>query len=154
MYRRQPDGSDALVYRGRDGRPESRRRARPPIPSGAEVGRERARVILMRDTGRDPRIVRARAGRAEHHRPARCASATTCSGTVEIDHFKRNAYGNKDVSALATLAAQVSTAMHIAELRRPLASTVEQIGRQVTALARATDRSGRRRRRWPRRPGR
>ena len=40
---------------------------------------------------------------------------------------------------MSTIAAQVATAIHIAELRRPLVSTVEQISQQVAALARATE---------------
>jgi len=60
-------------------------------------------------------------------------------GTVEVDHPKRHAYGPKDLTALNTLGNQIATAIHIAELRRPLLGTVEQIGQQVTALARVTD---------------
>ncbi|MDQ2670157.1 MAG: methyl-accepting chemotaxis protein, partial [Gemmatimonadota bacterium] len=60
-------------------------------------------------------------------------------GTVELEHAKRNFYGNKDVAALATLATQVATAVHIAELRRPLVQTVEQIDAQVRTLAVATE---------------
>jgi methyl-accepting chemotaxis protein len=60
-------------------------------------------------------------------------------GLLEVDHPKRHAYGNKDLLALGTLSTQIATAIHIAELRRPLLGTVEQIGQQVTALARVTD---------------
>jgi methyl-accepting chemotaxis protein len=60
-------------------------------------------------------------------------------GTLEVDHPKRHTYGAKDLTALSTLGAQIATAIHIAELRRPLLGTVEQIGQQVTALARVTD---------------
>ena len=60
-------------------------------------------------------------------------------GTVEVDHPKRHAYGAKDLTALSTLGNQIATAIHIAELRRPLLGTVEQIGQQVTALARVTE---------------
>ena len=60
-------------------------------------------------------------------------------GVVEVDHPKRHAYGPKDLVALGTLANQMATAIHIAELRRPLLSTVGQIGEQVTALARVTE---------------
>ena len=56
-----------------------------------------------------------------------------------MDHPKRHAYGPKDLVALNTLGNQIATAIHIAELRRPLLGTVEQIGQQVTALARVTD---------------
>ena len=137
IYRRQPDGSDALVYRSREGRPNRSAPGEAADPIRAEASAS-GRVILVRDTGRDPRIVVHEPDvQSLIVQPLRFGEDFL--GTVEIDHFKRNAYGNKDVSALATLAAQVSTAMHIAELRRPLAATVEEIGRQVTALARATD---------------
>ena len=58
---------------------------------------------------------------------------------MEVDHPKRHAYGAKDLTALNTLGNQIATAIHIAELRRPLLGTVEQIGQQVTALARVTE---------------
>ncbi len=138
IYRRQPDGTDALIYRSRQGRPN--RQSAPgetAHPIRAEVGAT-GRGILVRDTGRDRRIFSHEADvQSLIVQPLRFGDDFL--GTVEIDHFKRNAYGHKDVSALATLAAQVSTAIHIAELRRPLAATVEQISQQVTALARATD---------------
>jgi methyl-accepting chemotaxis protein len=60
-------------------------------------------------------------------------------GTLELEHHKRHAYGPKDLLAMSTLANQVATAFHIAELRRPLVLTVGQIGEQVTALARVAD---------------
>ncbi len=60
-------------------------------------------------------------------------------GTLELDHFKRNMYHAKDLAALGTIAAQVSTAIHIAELRRPLVGLVDLIGAQVVALRHATD---------------
>jgi len=60
-------------------------------------------------------------------------------GTLEVDHPKRHAYGAKDLTALSTLGHQIATAIHIAELRRPLLGTVEQIGLQVTALVRVTE---------------
>jgi methyl-accepting chemotaxis protein len=56
-----------------------------------------------------------------------------------VDHPKRHTYGAKDLLALNTLGNQIATAIHIAELRRPLLGTVEQIGQQVTALARVTE---------------
>ena len=60
-------------------------------------------------------------------------------GTLEVEHHKRHAYGSKDLVAMSTLASQIATAFHIAELRRPLVLTVGQIGEQVTALARVAD---------------
>jgi methyl-accepting chemotaxis protein len=60
-------------------------------------------------------------------------------GTLEVEHHKRHAYGSKDLLAMSTLAGQIATAIHIAELRRPLVLTVGQIGEQVAALARVAD---------------
>jgi methyl-accepting chemotaxis protein len=60
-------------------------------------------------------------------------------GILEVEHHKRHAYGSKDITAMSTLAGQMATAIHIAELRRPLVLTVSQIGEQVTALARVAD---------------
>ena len=60
-------------------------------------------------------------------------------GTLEVEHHKRHAYGAKDLVAMSTLAGQMATAIHIAELRRPLVLTVSQIGEQVATLARVAD---------------
>jgi methyl-accepting chemotaxis protein len=60
-------------------------------------------------------------------------------GLLEVEHHKRHAYGSKDLVAMSTLAGQMATAIHIAELRRPLVFTVGQIGEQVTSLARVAD---------------
>lgn len=137
IYRRQDDGRDVLIYRSQQGRPDR-------LPAGGTADPIRAeawasgRAILVRDTARDSRIqVHEPEVQSLIVHPLRLGEEYL--GTVEIDHFKRNTYGSKDLSALATLASQVATAIHIAELRRPLATTVEQISQQVTALARATD---------------
>jgi len=97
-----------------------------------------ARPVMIRDAGRDPRISAPDPDvQSILIYPVRFGDDLL--GTFEIDHFKRNAYGPKDLSAVSTIAAQVATAIHIAELRRPLVSTVEQISQQVAALARATE---------------
>ena len=126
-----------LAYRGNHGRPdrgdvpaEMAGLRREAIDSGAPV--------QVRDVRRDPRIahVMAGVGSTVVH-PIRFGDETL--GVVEIDHPKRHAYGPKEMVALGTLANQMATAIHIAELRRPLLSTVGQIGEQVTALARVTE---------------
>lgn len=60
-------------------------------------------------------------------------------GTLELDHHKRHHYRVRDRSAMRAISAQISTAIHIAELRRPLLETVEQITGQIHALARAAN---------------
>ena len=137
IYRRRADGATELIYRSEQGRPNRPAPGRLSDPIRAEVCRT-GRAALVRDTARDPRVT-------ELDPEALSLIVHPLSfgdellGTVEIDHFKRNVYGSKDLAALGTLASQISTAIHIAELRRPLVTTVEQIGQQVTALARATD---------------
>jgi methyl-accepting chemotaxis protein len=134
----QAAGSDmALVYRSTLGRPERRE------PPAALVGLRREVLetrepLVIRDTRQDGRI----AGALPHVLtlviyPIRFGDDIL--GMLEVEHHKRHAYGSKDMLALSTLAGQMATAIHIAELRRPLVLTVSQIGEQVTALARVAD---------------
>jgi methyl-accepting chemotaxis protein len=136
IYRTDAAGF-ALAYRGVQGRPD---RTEPPaeltalrhdaVATGAPVA--------IHDVRRDPRIghVMEGVGSTIIH-PIRFGDDVL--GVVEVDHPKRHAYGSKDLVALGTLANQMATAIHIAELRRPLLSTVGQIGEQVGALARVTE---------------
>ncbi|HVJ99374.1 MAG TPA: GAF domain-containing protein, partial [Gemmatimonadales bacterium] len=126
-----------LAYRGAYGRPD---RGDPPAELGP-VRRDalaRGEAISVRDVRRDPRLgpVMNGVGATIIH-PIRFGDDML--GIVEVDHPKRHAYGAKDLVALSTLANQMATAIHIAELRRPLLSTVSQISEQVTALARVTE---------------
>jgi methyl-accepting chemotaxis protein len=131
------DGAPALAYRGALGRPN-----RGAPPEGAEPFRAAAissgRVVEVKDARSDGRvrIPMPEVGSLVVH-PIRFGDELL--GTVEVDHPKRHTYGNKDLTALSTLGNQIATAIHIAELRRPLLGTVEQISQQVTALARVTD---------------
>jgi len=126
-----------LAYRSRIGRP-NRERLIPELQTFRREVVATARPVMIRDAGRDPRISASDADvQSILIYPVRFGDDLL--GTFEIDHFKRNAYGPKDLSAVSTIAAQLATAIHIAELRRPLVSTVEQISQQVAALARATE---------------
>ncbi len=126
-----------LAYRGTYGRPD---RGEPPVEM-FELRREAiasGHPVMVRDVRRDPRIahVMQEVGSTIVH-PIRFGDDLL--GVVEVDHPKRHAYGSKDMVALSTLANQMATAIHIAELRRPLLSTVAQIGEQVSTLARVTE---------------
>jgi methyl-accepting chemotaxis protein len=131
------DGVATLAYRGTLGRP-----GRGEPPPGAAPFRAEAiasnKVVVIKDTRSDPRVASPmeQVGSLVVH-PIRFGGDLL--GTVEVDHPKRHAYGPKDLVALNTLGNQIATAIHIAELRRPLLGTVEQIGQQVTSLARVTD---------------
>jgi methyl-accepting chemotaxis protein len=134
------DGVPSLTYRGSLGRPD---RAGPP--EGMERVRaeaiNRGEPVLVPDARRDGRVpIRSAAIGSIVIHPIRFGDELL--GTVEVDHPKRHAYGPKDLMALNTLATQMATVIHIAELRRPLLSTVQQIGQQVSALLRVTESLG------------
>jgi methyl-accepting chemotaxis protein len=131
------DGVPTLAYRGALGRPD-----RGDPPEGAAPFRAEAmagsRVVEVKDVRSDARVrvPMPDVGSLVVH-PIRFGDELL--GTVEVDHPKRHTYGAKDLVALNTLGNQIATAIHIAELRRPLLGTVEEIGQQVTALARVTE---------------
>jgi methyl-accepting chemotaxis protein len=131
------DGVPSLAYRGALGRAN-----RGDPPAGAAPFRAAAigenRVVEVKDARSDPRVrgPMPEVGSLVIY-PIRFGEELL--GTLEVDHPKRHTYSSKDLTALSTLGAQIATAIHIAELRRPLLGTVEQIGQQVTALVRVTD---------------
>jgi methyl-accepting chemotaxis protein len=134
----QVSGSEAtLAYRSAIGRGS---RGEPPAALVAlrrEV-LENREPLVVRDTRHDARIADVMEDvRTLVVHPIRFGDDIL--GLLEVEHHKRHAYGSKDMLALSTLAGQMATAIHIAELRRPLVLTVGQIGEQVTALARVAD---------------
>ena len=136
VYRVTSSGT-ALTYRATGGRPG---RGEPPAALQAlrQEVLETREPLMIRDVRRDPRIadVMTNVLTLVIH-PIRFGEDIL--GLLEVEHHKRHAYGSKDLMAMSTLAGQMATAIHIAELRRPLVLTVSQIGEQVTALARVAD---------------
>jgi methyl-accepting chemotaxis protein len=133
---RVTDGVARLAYRGELGRTN---RGDPPqqIEPLRRQAIETRAPVMVKDVRRDPRILPMPGVGSMVIHPIRFGDELL--GTVEVDHPKRHVYGPKDLLALATLSNQMATAIHISELRRPLLSTVEQIGQQVSALARVTE---------------
>ncbi len=137
IHRLDGDGVPRMIYRGREGRAQ-RGDPSPDLDRVRADAFATGRPVLVKRTMKDPRFSAPDPDvQSLIVHPLRFGDEML--GTLEIDHYKGNAYGGKDVTALATLAAQVATAIHIAELRRPLITTVEQISAQVDALARATE---------------
>lgn len=130
-------GSTDLLYRSEIGRPDR------GVPS-SDLARIREVVLTgekqeyIRDTRRDSRF-RELSDDVRSVLIAPLRFGNELLGTIELDHFKSNAYLPRDLAALHTVGAQAATAIHIAELRRPLVGLVELIGTQVTSLARATE---------------
>ena len=136
VYRRD-EADSTLIYRSATGRP-NRGVPSDELASLRRLAVEEGRPIVVSSTRHDSRILEPDPDvQSIVIHPLRLGDEVL--GTIEIDHFKRNAYHAKDVAALATVGSQVATAIHIAELRRPLLTTVELIGTQVQALMRATE---------------
>jgi len=132
-----PDSDASLAYRSTLGRANRVAPAASIAPLRREAVESREPVVV-RDVRRDDRL----ADLADDIRmlvihPIRFGEEIL--GTLEVEHHKRHFYGPKDLVAMSTLAGQMATAIHIAELRRPLVLTVGQIGEQVTSLARVAD---------------
>ncbi|HEV2291123.1 MAG TPA: methyl-accepting chemotaxis protein, partial [Gemmatimonadales bacterium] len=134
---RVDQGSAVLAYRGVRGRPG---RGEPPIDSATlrDEAIETGKPVLVTDATRDRRIREPSPHAASVLVvPLRFGEDTV--GTLELEHHKRHSYGAKESATVLAFAGQLATAIHLAELRRPLMETVERIGVQVRALARATD---------------
>jgi len=130
-------GEPALAYRGAFGRPERGE----PSPAADPLRRQVIAELtpaLVRDTVRDARIGEPMPEvRSLVVYPIRFGDEVL--GTIELEHHKRQTYGARDLVTMATITTHIATAIHIAELRRPLMSTVDQIGAQVSGLARVTE---------------
>src|SRR4051812_47296553 len=115
----------SLVYRSSLGRED---RAEPPPalnPLRHEVVETREPIVI-KDVGGDQRVSDFLTDvQTLVIHPIRFGEEIL--GILEVEHHKRHAYGSKDIVAMSTLAGQMATAIHIAELRRPLVQTVGQI---------------------------
>ncbi len=134
VYRMAP--GPVLAYRARSGRP-GRGDPDPGLMPVRNQAIERAETVVIEDTAQRPGLDIGDEVRTVVIHPLRFADQSL--GTLELEHHKRYHYGARDLTAISAIASQISTAIHIAELRRPLFDTVEQIGSQSQALARATN---------------
>ncbi|MGE0552413.1 MAG: methyl-accepting chemotaxis protein [Gemmatimonadales bacterium] len=133
---RAANGDAELTYRAVAGRP-----GRGEIDPGLAPLRRRVLAsgerLVVADTGKVPALAANPDVRTVVIHPLRFADQTL--GTLELEHHKRYTYRSRDLAAIGAVAGQISTAIHIAELRRPLFDTVGQIGSQIQALARAAN---------------
>ncbi len=131
------DGEASLAYRSEAGRP-IRGDPRPEADALRLAVVAQGAPVVVGDTARDPRF-------KVPDPDVRCIAIVPLRfgeeilGTLELEHHKRHSYHPKEIAAMTAFAGQLATAIHIADLRRPLLDTVERIGAQVRALVAATD---------------
>ena len=134
---RVTDGVASLLYRGVIGGPD---RGDPPFdsPQLREAAVRTGEPVVIADARKDERMLAPTLDAVSMLLlPLRFGNEII--GTFELDHHKPHTYGKKEVAAAATFASQLATAIHIADLRRPLTETVERVGVQVKALAATAD---------------
>jgi methyl-accepting chemotaxis protein len=135
IYRHVEQGMQ-LAYRSDLGRPD--RGAGAPNGDVATLRNEAVETgvpIVIDDVARDPRVVNP---------PEHVVSLVIVPlkfgeqviGTLELEHHKRRAYREADVVTISTFGTQLATAIHITDLRRPLADTVERMTNELATLAR------------------
>jgi methyl-accepting chemotaxis protein len=131
------DGAATLVYRGALGWPD---RGEPPFDSGTlrSLAATSGETVVVADARNDDRVLAPTSDALSMlFLPLRFGSEII--GTLELDHHKPHIYGKKEVTAASTFAGQLATAIHIADLRRPLVDTVEQVTAQVKLLAQTSE---------------
>ncbi len=136
IYRAQA-GATTLVYRGAIGWPD---RGDPPFDAAAlrASAIETGQPVVIADSRRDERSL-APSAEAVSMLVLPLRFGNEIIGTFELDHHKPHIYGKKAMTAASTFAGQLATAIHIADLRRPLVDTVEQVTTQIKLLAKTAD---------------
>ena len=134
IYQRQ-EAALVLAYRGAIGR-RDREEPSPDVAALRQHVAASGGTLVIDDVTRDRRVADANASvRSLVIVPLRFGDQVV--GTLELEHHKRKSYRPKDVVTITTFAAQLATAIHITELRRPLLETVDRLTTQLGTLARA-----------------
>lgn len=126
-----------LLHRGPSGRWRGADAEDDPGASVRDEALAAGEALVIPDAAEDSRLPPGLRVRSLLVQPYRFGDEYL--GTIEVYHVKRRVYGPKDVAALAALGQQLATTVHIHELRRPLAMTVQSIGEQIAALAHAAE---------------
>jgi methyl-accepting chemotaxis protein len=136
VFRQKPDGT-ALTFRARIGRP-GRGAPDPALESLRQRAMVEGQPVVVHDLRREPGLaLREPEVVSVLIHPLRVGDETV--GTLELEHRKERFFRARDIATVGAIATQVSAAIHVAELRQPLLQTVDQIGRQIQALAGAAD---------------
>ncbi|MCC6927500.1 MAG: GAF domain-containing protein [Gemmatimonadaceae bacterium] len=130
---RLQDGGVRLLFTGRDGLLDP---PVPPMPDGRELRDEAlatGRAVIVTDSLHDVRVKQPReSARSAVVMPLRFGERTV--GLLELEHHKRGTYGPRQLDVVQRFASQLATTIHIQDLRRPLAESVERLERQVATM--------------------
>lgn len=143
------DWSDLRVTRVRDGQPPVviyrsvtgwEDRGEPPFDAARlrQAAIESGEPVVVHDAATDERVL-APIPRATSMLFLPLELGDEVIGTLELDHHKPHSYSAKAVNAARTMAGQLSTVLHIADLRMPLIETVDRVGREVRSLGAAAE---------------
>ena len=132
LSRLQGDGL-RLVYRTGEGMLDA---PRPPEEDGdnlRQLALDGGRAISVTDATRDSRVL--------HPRPEAMSMVVIPLrfgernvGLLELEHHKRNTYGDKEVALIKRFATQLATTLHIHDLRQPLIEAVGRVTSQLDTL--------------------
>src|SRR5688500_4990026 len=132
LSRLQGDGL-RLVYRTGEGLLDE---PRSPGDDGAnlrQLALDGGRAIAVTDATRDSRVL--------HPRPEAMSLVVIPLrfgernvGLLEMEHHKRNTYGDKEVALIKRFATQLATTLHIHDLRQPLIEAVARVTSQLDTL--------------------
>jgi methyl-accepting chemotaxis protein len=130
-------GHHTMVYRGAIGWDD---RGDPPFDAARlrQLAIAEARPVLVSDATTDERVL-APVPRATSMLFIPLVLGDEVIGTLELDHHKPHAYSQKAIAAAQTLSGQLSTAIHIADLREPLIETVDRVTGEVKSLGIAAE---------------
>jgi methyl-accepting chemotaxis protein len=125
-------GEQSLIYRGAIGWDD---RGDPPFDGARlrQLAIETGEPVVVDDATTDERVL-APIPRATSMLVVPLHLGDEVIGTLELDHHKPHTYSRKALAAALTLGRQLSTILHIADLRAPLIETVDRVTGEVRSL--------------------
>ena len=133
ILRLQGDGEPSVVFNVREGLLREPRAADAGLRRVRRLAVERRETIVVSDAFRDERVTGARAdARSVVVAPLRFGDRLL--GLLEIEHHKRQAYGEKQLAVVESFASKLSTTIQIQELRKPLAEALGRLESQLDRL--------------------
>ncbi|MES2177772.1 MAG: methyl-accepting chemotaxis protein [Gemmatimonadota bacterium] len=127
------------VFRGTEGYLETPREPDANLSALRAESVRTGEIMRVSDALRDERVLAGKSNaRSVLVLPLRFGDRTV--GVLELEHHKPDAYSDKEVALMKRFATQLSTTLHIYDLRRPLLEAMMRVSSQLetlTASARA-----------------